>query len=199
MTDQGNIIFTDGKELSSCIHLACNASPSEVYAYLAEMDRRGNCNTDLLIESSLLTEVVCEFLNLPEFTGRGVNVIPVGETVTLESLHEIKTDSSGNGFYIVNRSPKRRNVRRFRRGVEYSEGVPEIQKEEVIAEYAEATQHPNYRYIGELFKTTKHVPMRSKPITAKWGMEIALEKQARIKAKREYKSFLKTIDARTWF
>ena len=199
ITDQANIIFTDRGQMSSCVFLACNASATEVYAYLAEMDRRGyHCSTDLLSTASLFSLVVSDFLNSPEFTGKGVTLIPVPNRITVETLHEINTDPAGNGYFLVKRSPQR-SVRRFRLGIEYSESIPEMQKNEVVAEYAEAIRHPYYHHIGEIFKAMKGIALWNFPVTPKWSMETALKKQEHAKAKQEYRSIVKTIDAQEWF
>lgn len=205
MGNRANIIFTDGAQFSPCIYLHWNGSPSSVYAFLSELDRRG-VRADQNYECAQFIALVGEFFNAKDISGTSLGIVSLDKNISHKNLHDIYTDPGDNGFYLVNRTDKSRMVRRFIDDYE-SNSVKEMRAIDVVKEYAEAIRDEKYTGIRETFlELTKDKTIASEPITAKWKMETALNKMGERKAKkakkamiRDFQASLNTIEATPWF
>ena len=119
MGNRGNIVFTDGVERHSpCIYVHWNGSAESVYPWLAELDRRG-VRADQEYEAARFVQLVGEFFDSREkYNGLSLGMVNVPKMLlTKSTLGVIKTDSSDNGFFLVNRAERddegRPKVRRF--------------------------------------------------------------------------------------
>lgn len=109
MGNRANVVFEFEGDISPTIYLHWNGGPESVYAFLAEMDRRGVTNPARFVQ------IVGEFFDghKGEHTDMSVYLTHAPEAITPEAINKVPTDDGDNGFYVVSRDGDDWKVRRF--------------------------------------------------------------------------------------
>jgi len=148
MGNSATIIFTDSKtkRISPAIYLHWNGGPESVYQFLDELDRR-KVRADQCYEAARFIQIVGEFMDDSSLGGLSLGVVAGPTAITPQSLLDVETDHSDNGFYIICRENGRRTVRRFYRkyGQSWSDNkIEEHSKKWVADEMETAKKHQYY-------------------------------------------------------
>lgn len=157
MGNRANVVFTANGRISPAIYLHWNGGPESVYAFVAELDRRG-CRADAEYEAARFVQVAGDFFDSGTY-GAGtlsLGVVNGPKEITPEAIGKVPTDSSDNGFYVLDRTGGATQVRRFT-----DDDMQEMSPEEVAREYNTATTDPAYNTIRETLaelhpKVNKH-------------------------------------------
>lgn len=158
MGNRATVIFTDGNsEFSPAVYLHWNGGPESVYAFLHELERR-QVRADQDYECARFIQIVGDFFDSGDaVTSLSLGVANGPTSNMLSALAKVRTDKSDNGIYLVNRTVKPMQVRRYLldwdacRAADYKkEFVKEMTRAEVEAEYREAIGH---KFFGKICDT----------------------------------------------
>lgn len=113
MGNRATIVFTDGKgEFSPAVYLHWNGGPESVYAFLAELTRRG-VRPDCQYDVARFIQLVGEFFDQDAIGGYSLGVSNGPKNDSIAELDRIQTDHGDNGLFLVNRTDKDLAMRRF--------------------------------------------------------------------------------------
>jgi hypothetical protein len=106
--NRGNVIFVapgydGGQTISPNIYLHWNGGPESIYAFLAELDKRG-VRADAQYDAARFVQIVGEFLDSGGQGGLSLGIVQGPSEISPEALGRVQTDASDNGFYVVDRS-----------------------------------------------------------------------------------------------
>ena len=159
MVNTATVIFTDGaRSFSPAVYLYGNGGPVSIYAFLDEMDRQGVMGGQDY-ECASFIAIVGAFLGPGSFM---LGVVNGPKSDTTRDLGKVRTDHSGNGFYLVRRSAAPVDgvtpitMRRFREAwwVKDGESDPELvelSSGTVIAEEKKARESDYGSKVGEFY------------------------------------------------
>lgn len=162
MGNRANVIFVAGECVSPCIYLHWNGGPESVYRFLDELDAR-DVRADGEYEAARFVQIVGEFFSEEGGDSLSLGILNrpsgLGGAISSEYLERIRTDSSDNGFYIVDRtSANGRCVRRFVSDWDAVAEAPlmrEMSPAEVIQERQEVYTTQRYAELVDLFATIR--------------------------------------------
>lgn len=146
MGNRATVIFTDGKEsFSPAVYLHWNGGPESIYGFLEELDQR-QIRADQEYECARFIQLIGEFFDQDGIGGLSLGVANGPATDSLEDLNKVGTDKGNNGIYLVNRTTKPMEVRRFTEHwtPEHTTIMAELPIEQVKAEREKADSH-SYR------------------------------------------------------
>lgn len=158
MGNRANVVFVSGETVSPCVYLHWNGGPESVYRFLEELDAR-EVRPDGEYEAARFVEIVGEFMSFsPEEPSDGSYGLSLGivngpTAISATALDRVPTDTSDNGFYVVDRTQEHWKVRRFVSGplAAGGYGLRELTREECIAERDEALANVAYAEIAAWF------------------------------------------------
>lgn len=149
MGNRAHVIFTNADEtsISPAIYLHWNGGPESVYAFLAELDRRG-IRADQEYDAARFAAIVGQFFDQDYYSDTSLGIKNGPDKISAESL--VPYDHGDNGIYVVNRDGGPPIVRRFFGNFQTGK-VKEISREEVNAEATEARESEQYAGIVAYF------------------------------------------------
>ena len=155
MGNRGTVVFASDDKLSDVgYYLHWNGGPESVYAFLAELDRRG-------VDDNRFYQVAGEFFDYSGMTveRHGLSLYAYGVTNTVlepASLLELSADLGDNGIYVIDR--RRGTVRRFHvdwhydSDDKYDAEAVELEPNKVADEIRHAGQHPYAAALAEFYR-----------------------------------------------
>lgn len=149
MGNRANVIFIGSEgEISPCVYLHWNGGPESIYAFIHEMNRR-RYRKDAWYECARFIGMLAEFTDTNNCVTTSIGVVNGPSKVTGANLDKIMTDSSDNGFYIVNRNTG--IVQRFKTDYTVNK-LKEMPKDAVDAEKRIALKTKYYLEIVKYFE-----------------------------------------------
>lgn len=130
MGNRAAVVFESDGNFSPVVYLHWNGGPESVWAFLAELDRRG-IREDADYEAARFIHVVGDFFDNEKTTGLSLGVLNLPKGFPKPGALKI-LDPGDNGIYIINR--KDRKITRFRYGNTHT-------AEEVAEEFKAAMAH----------------------------------------------------------
>lgn len=161
MGNRCNVVFvreckpTERKvnDVGPTIYLHWNGGPESVYAFLAELDRRGG-GQDVATATPRFVHIVCDLFDdsATGASGSSVYIADKPNSITPSGLWDVY-GGDDNGFYVV--TIKRDGSREIRRFVEFDGRLHELKREAVLTEEREAREHECYAAITARLKALR--------------------------------------------
>lgn len=182
MGNRATVIFTDksGKSISPAVYVHWNGGPESIYAFLDEMNRR-NIRADQDYECARFIHIVGDYFDEDTISGLSLGVVNGPRRINIAELAKVKTDTSDNGIYVVDRTNLGKPiVRRFltdyyAKNAKGENTYPLIEKDKewVDAEREAAYKHEyNAKKVDRDGKVSETIAETFKKITGK--KEIAI-------------------------
>ena len=146
MGNRASVIFAsrDKKNISPQIYLHWNGGPESIYAFLAEMNRRGcgQRSDNPEYHSARFCQIVGDFFDNEKHSATSLGLQSCPKSITEKSINGVANGDLNNGVYVItNTGPDTWSVRRFTDPTGQFGQLIEMPEKEVEAERLAAMQH----------------------------------------------------------
>ena len=143
MGNRATVIFQAKGHISPAVYLHWNGGPESVYQFLDELDRR-KVRADADYEAARFVQLVGEYFDQDGTGSLSLGLAQGPARISPEALALVQTDHGDNGFYVVDRSGKAPQVRRFTAEWDrnrHKDNITELAPAAVETERIEARRH----------------------------------------------------------